>query len=152
MANALKWSALGTRTLIINGDATTPTLKNLTSTSRKLGNEIDNASVQNQYAEWYADLRFASAPAAGAVVEVYFIEAHDDTNYEDGDDSTTPAKPPAFLIPVRAVTTQQKIVIPYILLPPFKFKPLVINTAGQALTNTDNENRLYYRTYNDELQ
>lgn len=153
MPNAVKWSALGTRTLAIDGAATAPTLKNLANNARVLGNEIDNAtSARNQYADWYLDIRFAVAPAAGAVVEVYFVTAHDDTNYEDGDSSTTPAKPPRFVVPVRAVTTQQKIVVEQIILPPFKFKPLFINTGGQALTNTDNENRLYYRPYNDELQ
>ena len=152
MANLIKWSALGTRTLVINGDATPPSLKNLANSARVLGNEIDNATDRNQYADWHVDLRFAVAPAAGSVVEVYFVEAHDGTNYEDGDSSTTPAKSPAFIVPVRAVATQQKIVVPYILLPPFKFKPLLLNSSGQALTNTDNENRLYYRAYNDEVQ
>lgn len=152
MPNQVKWSALGTRTLIINGDASAPTLKSLANANRVLGNEIDGTSLRNQYADWYADLRFAVAPGAGAIVEVYFIIAHDDSNYEDGDSSITPAKTPAFIIPVRSVATQQKIVIPYILLPAFKFKPLFVNTAGQALTGTDNENRLYYRPYSDELQ
>jgi hypothetical protein len=37
-------------------------------------------------------------------------------------------------------------------LPPFNFKPLVINKSGQAMSNTDSENILSYRPYNEEIQ
>jgi hypothetical protein len=152
MPNAVKWSALGTRTLVINGDASAPTLKNLANGARVLGAEIDGATDRNQVADWHLDARGASAFAVGSVVEVYFVVAHDDTNYEDGDSSITPAKAPDFIVPLRNVSTQQKVVVRGIPLPPFKFKPLFVNTSGVALTNTDNENRLYYRAYNDEIQ
>jgi len=33
---------------------------------------------------------------------------------------------------------------------PGKYKPVVVNTGGQAFTNTDNENILYYRLYNEQ--
>jgi hypothetical protein len=86
-------------------------------------------------------------------VSLYIIQADDDTNYQDGDDSVAP--PESALIgvfPVRAVSTQQRICLPPIVLPPCLFKFLIINKGGQAFTNTDNENILKMRTFNNEIQ
>lgn len=154
MPSKVLWSDLGTFTKVINGDATTPTLKGLAAGGRKLGNEIDNRKITagDQYAEWFIKVRGATVFVAGEILEVYFIEAVDDTTYEDGDDSTTPSKPPAFIIPLRLVSTAQKITIPYVLMPPCKFKPLLVNTTARAFTATDGENELYYRPYDDEGQ
>ena len=155
MANAIKWSALGTYTTAIAGAATAPTLKNLANNTGKLGNAIDNAtSGRDIYSEWELYVRCASAPTGNPFVDLYFIESADGTNYEDpgSSDSPVPAKMPVITFPIRLVATQQRIVIPRLILPPFKFKPMIWNNTGQAFTNTDNENVLSYRTYNEEIQ
>lgn len=153
MANAIKWSALGTFTTIINGDATAPTLKNLASTSSKLGSEVDNATSHNRYADFDLYCRFQSSPSANGYCELYLVQAVDSTNYADGSDSVAPAITTLVgTFPVRAVTTQQRVALRHVLLPNTKFKPIIINQSGQAMTNTDNENILSIRTYNEELQ
>jgi hypothetical protein len=52
---------------------------------------------------------FASAPAAASGVSVWFLGAPDGTNYEDGDASTTPARAPDAVLPLRAVTGAQRV-------------------------------------------
>ena len=153
MANAVKWSALGTYTALILGADVAPTLKNLANNGQKLGTEVDNSTDRNQYGEFELMCRGAAAFTAGTSVELYLIQAVGGTAYADGDDSIAP--PLTALVgvfPLRAVTTQQRIAMSHILLPPTKFKPLVINKGGQAFTNTDAENLLYFRSYNDEIQ
>lgn len=152
MANSVKWSALATHTLAIAGDASSPTLKNLASGSLILGDAIDWTADKSQFGLWQLRVRGASAFSSGGYVAVYFVLAQDGTNYEDGGTSVTPAKAPAMIFPVRAVNTQQIIVIPHALFPPSKFKPLLINSGGQAFTNTNDENQLHYRAYSDEIQ
>jgi len=154
MANAIKWSALGTFTTAIAGAGVAPTLKALANAAQKLGAEIDNATAtRNVLADWVLDVRGASAFTAGTWVELYFVQSVDGTNYADGDDSVAPAASALVgTFPLRAVSTQQRLALRGIELPPTKFKPLVINRGGQAFTNTDNENVLSYRPYNPEIQ
>lgn len=152
--NLVKWSALGTFTTLIAGASSSPTLKNLASGSRILGNEVDPTGSSDRYLYCDLDLlvRFGSAPASGAYVEVYFVRAVDGTNYEDGDASIAPPTTALVArIPVRAVTTQQRIAQARIVLPSCKFKPLFANMAGQNMTNTDNENVLSYRVYTEDV-
>jgi len=153
MASLVKWSALGTHTKIINGDATAPTLKNLANSSRKLGSEVDGATSRDRWADFVLRCKFGVAPTSGGYIEISLVQAVDGTTYQDGDDSTDPS--PATLIgifSVRTVTTQQVIAMRGVLLPATKWKPFVFNRAGQAMTNVDNENELYYRPYNEESQ
>jgi len=154
MAHEVKWSALGTFTTAIAGADVAPTLKNLANNGQKLGNEIDNAtSARNMYADFDLLCKFQAAPSAGGYVALYLMQSVDGTNYADGSDSVTP--PATALVgtfPVRAVTDAQRVALRHVLLPATKFKPLVINKSGQAMTNVDDENVLSYRPYNEELQ
>lgn len=148
MTTTRKWGTQGTFTTAIAGAAVAPTLKNLANAGQKIGGEIDNSSNRYIYADWDLLCRFASAPSAGGYVALYLIPAVDGTNYTDGDDSVAP--PVNLLIatfPVRAVSTAQRVSAIGLRLPNGKFKPLVINVSGQAMTNTDNENVLSYRPY-----
>lgn len=153
MANEILWSALGTYTTAIAGAGVAPTLKNLASGGQKIGNAIDNATAKDQYSDWDLYCRFGSAPSAGGSCDLYFIQAVNGTNYQDGDDSVAPPVT-AYVgsFPVRAVTTQQRVALRGLLLPATLFKPLLINNSGQSMTNTDDENILSYRPYNDEIQ
>ena len=151
MANLIKWSAtLGTYTTLIAGASTAPTLKNLANGATKIGNTI--TGNRNQYCALELKVRGASAFVAGGYVGFWWINSADDTNYEDGSDSVQSQRPQDAIFPVGALSTQQVITLWNVLLPPFNFKPLIINSTGQAFTNTDNENILSYRPYNDEIQ
>lgn len=150
MANAIKYGALGSYTTAIAGAGVAPTLKNLSSAARKLGNAIDltASGSRNLEANWDLLVRGASAFSATGAIELYFVKSIDGTNYENGDDSTDP--PPSALVGIfypRAVTTAQRISIARIPLPNCIFKPFIYNKGGQAFTNTDNENVLSYRAY-----
>lgn len=152
MANEIKWSGtLGTFTTLIDGSASTPTLKALASGGHKIGDAI--TGNRNRFCGIRLKCKFAVAPSAGGVVEIYFVPSIDGTTYGDGSDSVAP--PVTFratVLPVRAVTTQQYVDDAMVLLPPFDFKPLLINKSGQAMSNTDTENILSYRPYNEEVQ
>lgn len=153
MANKILWQDEAVAT-VIPGDATNG-LRNLANGARKLGTEYDNtpASKGYQLADLELHAVMATSPAAGAVVEVYLVCAPDGTNYEAGDSSTTPAKAPDAIIPLRAATSQPRIVVRSVPLPPWKFKALLVNTAGVAFANTnDTDSLLKLYPYNDEIQ
>lgn len=79
---------------------------------------------------------YGSAPTAG--VALWFLGTQDGTNYEDGDASVTPAKLPACVFPLRAVTTAQRI-IRRVALPWGKLKALLKNDGtGQAMAASGN--------------
>ena len=153
MPSKILYDATPTLTTVINGDDTAPTLKNLANNSQKLGSEVDNAADLNQYGVFELQARGASSFTAGGYVEMYLIPSADGTNYSDGDDSVAP--PASCLVgifPLRAVSTQQRVTLWGVPLPPLKFKPLIVNKTGQAFTNTDAENLLKFGPYNDEVQ
>lgn len=156
MANAILYDASPSLSTVILGASTSPSLKNLGDGDQKLGSEIDNAAISgglNQYGLFELQLRGSSSFTQDGYVELYLILTSDGSHYSDGDDSVAP--PTSALVgffPVRAVDTQQRITLWGIILPPVKFKPLVINKTGQSLTNTDDENLLRFGAYNDEVQ
>lgn len=153
VSGAKEWTALGTTTTVINGADVAPTLKGLANNANKLGTEFDNsdAAARAYYADMELLCRGASAFTAGTSVKVWLIESLDGTNYEDGDDSVTPARPPDGYFFLRAVATAQRIALRGMVLPPTKFKPLIRNEGGQAFTGTDAENVLRIRTYGEAL-
>jgi hypothetical protein len=150
--NKQVWSAYGESLTDISA---TNLLQNLSNGAAKMLGIIDNTGAPRyRLAAFEAYLRFTSAPTAGAYCTVYFVLSLDGTNYEDGSDTgpVLPARSPAFSIPLRAVSTQQKIEIPFVLLPPMKCKALFYNTAGYATTNTSGENTLSYRRYSPMVE
>ena len=147
--NPVKWSALDSYTAIL----TSANLKNLLTLDAVTGSEIDN-TANYQYADFDLYIRFAVAPTAGATVSLWFLQALDGTNYEDGSGTTTPVLPTRqadIVFPVAAVATQQRVTMRMRTLPNGKFKPYFYNSTTQGLTNTDNENILSYRRYNDNV-
>lgn len=84
-----------------------------------------------------------AAPAgtltANTGISIWFCREVDGTNYENGfDASVTPARAPDVVIPLRAVSTAQRVVVPCII-PPGAFYPLAKNDAtGQALGASGN--------------
>jgi len=96
-----------------------------------------------------ATLRYrgASAFIAGEAIYVYLIAADDASNYEDGGDAVQPTWDPDLIFIPRLVATQQKQTVKNLLIYPGLFKPLVWNASVRALTNTDNENEFYIKTY-----
>jgi hypothetical protein len=84
---------------------------------------------------------YGSAPTANTGISVWFLATQDGTNYEDGDGSVsggsdvTPARAPDAVLPLRAVTTAQRVVRP-VMLRWGKFAPLLKNDGtGQSLNS-----------------
>jgi hypothetical protein len=139
-ASALLWSAIDAIETIILG--TTSGLRNLASLTNVLGSEIDNntaTTTRRAFARFHLHVKFVTAPNVGEFVALWFLPRQDNTSssaYEDGDASTTPVRPPDVIFPVRAVTTQQHIVV-IAPLPAGYFKVLARNGTGFAIANTN---------------
>jgi hypothetical protein len=81
---------------------------------------------------------YGVAPTASTGVSLWFLSTQDGTNYEDGDNSTTPGRVPDVVFPLRAVTTAQRI-NRRVALPWGNFKPLAKNDGtGQAMAASGN--------------
>lgn len=90
---------------------------------------------------------FGSSPTASTGFSVWFLRVIDGTNYEDGGTSVTPSRAPDLVIPVRAVTTAQRIIVTGYL-PPNTFKVLIKNDGtGQAIASSGNTLKIIPRTY-----
>lgn len=90
---------------------------------------------------------YGTAPAANTGCSVWFLASQDGTNYEDGDASTTPARNPDVVLPVRAVTTAQRV-IRRAWLPWGLSKALLKNDGtGQAMAASGNTLKIRPATY-----
>jgi hypothetical protein len=79
-----------------------------------------------------------ASPTANTGIPVWFLQAADGSNYEDGGTGTTPAKLPDVVFPLRAATGLQRIVR-RCALPWGPMKALAKNDGtGKALNNTGN--------------
>ena len=105
-------------------------------------------TVLKPYIRLWLRTRYAVAPAAGSYVSVWILHTLDGTIYEDGSVATktvtAPIRPADWAPGVGEVATQQVLRSPLLVAPYRNFKLLYYNAAPQALTNTDNENELWY--------
>jgi hypothetical protein len=129
---------------------TSAQLKNLAASTLVAGAEYDN-SAGDQYGDFELYCRGADAFHAGDCVSIWFLMKNDGTNLEDGAAGTQPARAPDLIFPVRAVSTQQRIVLQRVVLPNGKFTCLLMSGPNHGFTNTDNENTLDMFTYNDNV-
>lgn len=138
---------------LITGDGTSGDLKNLADTYTALGPEVDNQGG-DFYGGIQLKIRLASGPSGSPYVNIWFLLDLSDSQYEDGNagsPGTVPARPPDLRIPVRLVTTQQYISVAPVMLPNAKFKALLENQTGVALTNTNDENQLTYQLWPEQV-
>jgi hypothetical protein len=117
-------------------------LNSLANNSLVAGAAFDNTAGAAGDGYLLCDLElvvtYGVAPAANTGCSVWFLGSADGTNYEDGDASTTPARLPDAVFPLRAVTTAQRI-NRRVLLPAGKLTPLLKNDGtGQAMAASAN--------------
>lgn len=116
---------------------TASNLASLANGARVISAAIDNGTNLALYCDVEVDLDYATAPAAGAQIELYFVPSVDGTNYLDG---STTVDPPASclvgIVDLQAVNTVQRRGLRYVAMPPGLFKVLLKNTGGQALDAT----------------
>lgn len=116
-------------------------LNGLADDSNKLSNEIDNTTAQRLFEdlELFMSDNSTNSPAAGGVVEVYLLASVDGTNYPDGSDSIDPgANTFVGVFNPRVSSTNQRMVLRGISLPPLKYKYLLINKTGMDFNSTGN--------------
>jgi hypothetical protein len=80
---------------------------------------------------------FGTAPAANTGCSVWFLGQPSGT-YEDGSATVTPARRPDVVLPLRAVTTAQRVT-QRCMIPPGTFKALLLNDgSGQTMAASGN--------------
>lgn len=87
-------------------------------------------------------LNYSVAPTANTGFSIWFLTRPDGTNFEDGGASVTPARTPNVVVPVRAVTGNQRIVR-RVMIPPGVFHTLIRNNGtGQTIASSGNTVKL----------
>lgn len=143
--NILQWTSSGTYSTLL----TSSELTGLTTGSGVLGGTIQTNN-KDQYAHVEIQMLSTGALASGDYLSVYWITAADNTNYEDGGASVTPARAADLIIPVRAVTnSSQRITMKNVPIPGGNFKVLLINQLSTKLDTT--ANILSFRPVNDQI-
>lgn len=137
---AEKWQANTSR-----GNVLSTELNALANAGRSAaGTEIDNGTNLDVFGRLVLQVTFGTAPVAGGYVEIYMVTAPDGTNYEDGSNSVDPGTHKLIdRIPVRAVTTAQRLSGRMIPLLPEKTKFLLYNGSGQAFPASGSTLALY---------
>lgn len=135
-----KWASYTSRGNVLSSE-----LNSLASAGRSAaGTEVDNGANLDMYGVLELQVQFGTAPSAGGYVEIYMVTAPDGTNYEDGSNSVDPGTHKLVdRIPVRAVTTAQRLTGRMIPLLPEKMKFLLRNGSGQAFPSSGSTLTLY---------
>ena len=121
-------------------------LNSLANGSSALGAEYDNATNLYIYGLFLLTVTFGTNPTEGSLINLYLVPAIDGTNYAYAPTGASPFVANTMYLggfPVDNVTSIQRIplgldavVYKPILLPPSKFKVLVLNNSGQAFPSS----------------
>lgn len=138
MATTTKWLRGGTlESLLTTG------LNSLANNGLVLSSAVTITDSGYVLADVELVVTFGTNPTANTGISVWFLREVDGSTYEDGDASTTPARAPDLVLPVRATTSAQRIIVPNVLLPPGTFKALIKNDGtGQAFASSGNTLKL----------
>ena len=121
-----------------NQSLLTTELNSLANNALALGSAITLTSAGYPFGQLELVVTYGTAPTANTGCSVWFIKDPDGTNYEDGAAALTPARAPDAVLPVRAVTTAQRVVVD-VQLPLTAFKVLLKNDGtGQAMAASAN--------------
>lgn len=136
----IKWAGYTDRSTVL-----TTELNALANAGRSAaGTEINNATNLDRWGKFELAVTFGAAPSAGGYVEIYAVTAPDGTNYEDGGNTVDPGTHKLIdRIPVRAVTTAQRLTGRQFPLEPAKTKFLLLNGSGQAFPASGSTLKLY---------
>jgi hypothetical protein len=121
-------------------NALTTELNSLANAAAALSSAIDADADLAPFGDFELVATFGVAPTANSTVDCYLVRQVDGTNYEDA--STTgpilPANGYVGSFVLRAVTTEQRIVLHSVTLPILDFKVLVVNNSGQSMAAANN--------------
>lgn len=116
------------------------------------GTAIDNtpATRGDLWMDVEFTLFYGTNPVAGETVSLYLLPSYDGTNFEDGTAGATPVTVGSHFVgsvPLRAVTTVQRLALRGIPIPPTKFNlQFVNNSAAAALAAQNSGSRVKVMT------
>lgn len=148
MPNEIKYAdKMSTATSVLNDE-----LNSLADGSRTdAGDEYGNGVTLNTMARLELSVTFPTAPDAGGGVELYMLNANNDSNYTDGSSTVAPSVNDfVAFIDVRASTGAQRIASKPFRLNPAKTKFILVNKTGQAFPSSGSNVYLY--AWNEEIQ
>ena len=121
-------------------DVLTTELNGMADGFRVISATIDNTTALNFFDDLVLSIgNIGSNRDAGAIVELFLLEALDDTNFVDGGVSIEPAQSDLVgVFNIRTSTAAQVHVVRGVALPPTKYKYLVKNKTGEALSVINN--------------
>lgn len=126
----------------------TTALNSLANDAAVLSSEYDNTSDRDVYADILFNIAgHGTAPTADRTHDLYIVRTIDGgSTYEDYSASRPPAYGSVGSFVLDNTSGAQKHVIPGVLLPPGKFKLLLVNKSGYALASSGNT--VKWTTYN----
>lgn len=155
---AITWEAYGTADTL----NTTASVDSLADGSPVILDEVDNSIARKQYADLVVELDAAGsgvvAVGLDARIDVYLLPAVDGTNYPDPPGATPGNVTPNYhvgtissvgSVGTPAAETFKRGVLRGIVLPPQKFKILLVNELGAAFPASGNSIKLY--RYNESV-
>lgn len=145
MANAVKWSAQVAIATALSTD-----LNSLASGSSVLSAAIDNSSDRHMFMDLEMYVTYGVAPSATGRCVIYIASSVDGSNYADMVSGSEPNNLVVATIPLRPVTSAQRLVTRRVLMPPGLFKLALKNIAGQTMAAS--ANTLKYIQYDEEIQ
>lgn len=115
-------------------------LNSMANGVRVISATIDNSNALNFFEDLVLSLsNIGSSRDVGAIVELFLLEALDDTNYVDGGVSIEPAQSDMVgVFNIRTDFNAQIHIVRGVALPPTKYKYLVKNKTGEALSVINN--------------
>jgi hypothetical protein len=98
--------------------------------------EIDvvNTTEDDMLVDLELAVTFGTAPTADQTIDFYFRRSLDGTNFEDSSASRPPANGGVGSMPVAAVTSAQRLILPGVTLPPLTSKLVLKNSTSQAFS------------------
>lgn len=114
-------------------------LNSLANNAGATGAEFDNSAASALWPLGSFELFFNSAgtPTAGVEIHLYLLVAMDGTNYTDADLNAVQSMYVGSFVSANS-TNDQRLAIMNRQLPPFKFKPYLVNRSGQAFAASSN--------------
>lgn len=123
-------------------------LNSLASGAAAASSTVSNdASVErDRFADAELVVTYGVAPVVDLSVGLYIRRSLDGTNFEDATATRPPVNGLVGVFSLASTTSQQRIIIPGIVLPPTDFQWYLVNSAGQAMAASGNTLRVLYYT------
>lgn len=138
MPTDFKWKTAETLTSLLTTELNSLANSTTISTGKVLAGAIANQTDLFEFISFQLSVTYGTTPTAGAYVGLWLVKSLDATVYEEGSTTIDPARNEDVYLPLLLSTAAQVISVTGIVIPPFAFKVLVRNKAGQAMAASGN--------------